>query len=69
MTTEQSAELQNTLETMLTRIKTGDDITEQLSKIQEISIAIETTAPTMLKHYLQKKSYTKALDYLKEELV
>lgn len=67
MTTEQSAELQNTLETMLTRIATGDDITEQLFKIQEISIAIESTVPTMLKHYLQKKSYTKALDFLKEE--
>ncbi|MXV78414.1 hypothetical protein F4X73_07560 [Candidatus Poribacteria bacterium] len=67
MTTEQSTELQNTLETMLTRIAMGDDITEQLFKIQEISIAIESTAPTMLKHYLQKKSYTKALDFLKEE--
>ena len=66
MTTEQSTELQNTLETMLNRIATGDDITEQLFKIQEISIAIESTAPTMLKHYLQKKSYTKALDFLKE---
>lgn len=67
MTAEQSTELQNTLETMLTRIAMGDDITEQLFKIQQISIAIESTAPTMLKHYLQKKSYTKALDFLKEE--
>ena len=66
MTTEQSVELRNTLETMLTRIATGDDITDQLLKIQQISIAIEATAPTMLKHYLQKKSYTKALDFLKE---
>ncbi len=66
MTTQQSSELQNTLETMLNRITTGDDITEQLLKIQQLSTDIESTAPTMLKHYLQKKSYTKALDFLKE---
>ena len=66
MTTQQSTKLQNTLETMLNRIATGDDITEQLLKIQQISDDIESTAPTMLKHYLQKKSYTKALDFLKD---
>ena len=66
MTTEQSAELQHILETMLNRITTGDDITEQLLKIKQISIDIESSAPAMLKHYLQKKSYTKALDFLKE---
>ena len=66
MTTQQSSELQNTLESMLNRIATGDDITEQLLRIQQISNDIESTAPTMLKHYLQKKSFTNALDFLKE---
>lgn len=66
MTTKQSSELQNTLETMLNLITTGDDITEKLLKIQQLATDIEATAPTMLKHYLQKKSYTKALDFLKE---
>lgn len=66
MTTEQASDLQNTLETMLNRIATGDDITEQLLQIQQLSVDIESTAPTMLKHYLEKKSYTKALDFLKD---
>ncbi len=66
MTTEQTADLRNTLETMLNRISTGDDITEQLLMIEELSTDIESTAPTMLNHYLQRKSYTKALDFLKE---
>ena len=66
MTTQQSTELQNTLQTMLNLITTGDDITEQLLRIQQLSTDIEATAPTMLKHYLQKKSYIKALDFLKE---
>jgi hypothetical protein len=66
MTTDQASDLQNTLETMLNRITAGDDITEQLLQIQQLSTDIESTAPTMLKHYLQKKSYTKALDFLKD---
>lgn len=66
MTTQQVSELQNTLEKMLSRISTGDDIAEQLLKINQLSADIESTAPTMLTHYLQKKSYTKALDFLKD---
>ena len=66
MTTEQASDLRNTLETMLNRISTGDDITEQLLMIEQLSTNIESTAPTMLNHYLQRKSYTKALDFLKE---
>lgn len=66
MTTEQAADLQDTLETMLNHIATGDDITEQLLMIEQLSTDIESTAPTMLKHYLEKKSYTKALDFLKD---
>ncbi|MCE2400208.1 hypothetical protein J4G08_04890 [Candidatus Poribacteria bacterium] len=66
MTTELTFDLQNTLETMLNRIATGDDITEQLLKIEQLSTDIESTAPTMLKHYLERKSYTKALDFLKD---
>ncbi len=66
MTTEQAADLQNTLETMLNRIATGDDITDQLLMIEQLSADIESAAPTMLKHYLERKSYTKALDFLKD---
>ncbi len=66
MTTQQASELQNTLETMLNRIAAGDDITEQLLRIEQLSTDIESTVPTMLKHYLQRKSYTKALDFLKD---
>lgn len=66
MTTEQATDLQNALEDMMNRITKGDDITEQLLQIQRLSVDIESTAPKMLKHYLEKKSYTKALDFLKD---
>lgn len=66
MTTLQKTELQNTLEDMMNRINTGDDIVEQLLQIHQLSAEIEQTAPKMLMHYLERKSYTKALDFLKE---
>ena len=66
MTTQQTTELHNTLEDMMNRITSGDDITEQLLQIHQLSTEIEETAPKMLMHYLEKKSYTKALDFLKE---
>ena len=66
MTIQQSTELQNTLEDMMNRITSGDDITDQLLQIHQLSTQIEETAPKMLMHYLEKKSYTKALDFLKE---
>ena len=66
MATQQISDLQQTLETMFNNIAAGEDIAEQLLQIEQLSTDIESTAPTMLKHYLQRKSYTKALDLLKE---
>ena len=66
MTTQQISDLQRILETMFNNIAAGEDIAEQLLQIEQLSTDIESTAPTMLKHYLQRKSYTKALDLLKE---
>lgn len=66
MTSEQFAELQNSLETMLNNISTGDDITEPLIQIHQLTKRVESTAPKQLIHYLERKSYTKALDYLRE---
>ncbi|RKU30843.1 hypothetical protein C6497_03985 [Candidatus Poribacteria bacterium] len=66
MTSEQFAELQNSLETMLNNISTGDDISEPLLQISQLAKRVESTAPKQLIHYLERKSYTKALDYLRE---
>lgn len=66
MKTQQLIELQNALEDMMNHITTGEDITDQLLRIHVLSAEIEETAPKMLMHYLQRKSYTKALDFLRE---
>jgi hypothetical protein len=58
-------DLRQALETMMQRIETGEDIMEQLEGIDALSQELAPTAPKMLLHYLERKSYTKALDFLK----
>ena len=59
-------ELRQVLETMFSRIETGEDILEQLEQINVLHQELDPTAPKMLRHYLEQKSYTKALALLAE---
>ena len=61
---ERFSELRHALETMMQRIETGEDILEQLEQINALSQTLAPTAPKMLMHYLERKSYTKALAFL-----
>ena len=65
MQVEQISELTQTLETMMQRIETGEDIMEQLEGIDTLYQELAPTAPKMLLHYLERKSYAKALAFLK----
>lgn len=66
MQTEPLAELRAALETLLSRIEAGEDTLEQLEQIDTLSEALTPTAPSMLRHYLERKSYTKALAFLED---
>ena len=61
---ERFSDLRQALETMMQRIETGEDILEQLKQIDALSQELAPTAPKMLLHYLERKSYTKALAWL-----
>ena len=61
----QTAELRQALEKMFARIETGEDILAQLEQINVLHQELDPTAPKMLRHYLERKSYTKALALLK----
>ena len=61
---ERLSDLKQALETMMQRIETGEDILEQLDQINALSQEVAPTAPKMLMHYLERKSYTKALALL-----
>ncbi len=59
-------DLRQTLETMMQRIETGEDIIEQLEGIDALSHELTPTAPKLLLHYLERKSYIKALAFLRD---
>lgn len=61
---ERFSDLRQALETMMQRIEVGEDIMEQLEQINALSQELAPTAPKMLLHYLERKSYTKALAFL-----
>ncbi len=69
MTTKQAATLKTTLESMFEHITQKESIIEDLEQIERLQEEIGATVPTQLRHYLQRRSYTKALDFLTEDFV
>ena len=66
MTTEQATTLKMTLESMFEHIAQKESIIEDLEQIERLHEEIGSTIPSQLRHYLQRRSYTKALDFLKD---
>lgn len=67
MTTEQATILKTTLESMFAHIAQKESIIEDLEQIERLQQEIGSTVPSQLRHYLQRRSYTKALDFLTED--
>lgn len=42
----------------------GESIAAHLQQLDELGQELGSEAPPMLRHYLEKRSYTKALDFL-----
>ena len=53
---------------MFEHIANKQGMVEDLKQIEKLQREISPTAPTMLNHYLERRSYTKALDFLNQEL-
>ena len=69
MTTEQATALKATLESMFEHIAEKESIVDDLQQIERLQQEFSTTVPPQLRHYLQRRSYTKALDFLKDDFV
>ncbi len=65
MTQEQTRALQASLFEMMESIEQKNPILEQLDTIGKLQMEIEATAPAQLNHFLQNRSYAKALEFLK----
>ena len=66
MTAEQATTLKTTLESMFEHIAQKQSIVGDLQQIEHLHQEIGAAVPTQLRHYLQRRSYTKALDFLKD---
>ncbi len=53
------------LEAMMLGIKEGSsDIASQVRRIDELTRSMPSQTPPMLRHYMERRSYEKALDFL-----
>jgi hypothetical protein len=69
MTLQQATTLRATLQSMFDNIEKRQDIIADLQQLEQLQQEIASTAPPMLNHYLQRRSYEKALEFLTESVV
>ena len=69
MTQEHVLALKENLSAMLGRIEKKEPILEQLEQIGKIQNEIAATAPAQLSHFLERRSYGKALEYLEHGFI
>ena len=69
MTLQQATTLKATLQSMFDNIEKRQDIIADLQQLEQLQQEIASTAPPMLNHYLQRRSYEKALEFLTESVV
>ena len=64
MTQKQAHALRTSLCAMIERIGQKEPILEQLAQIGKLQSEITDTAPEQLNHFLERRSYAKALEFL-----
>ncbi|MDA0748956.1 MAG: hypothetical protein O2954_20755 [bacterium] len=69
MTTDQATLLRDSIQTLLNAIYNKEDITEQLQKVDLLQKELAPSASPQLRHFLENRGYTKALDYLNNNAV
>lgn len=69
MTSEQAAALKDALESMMDAIGKKEPITEHLLRLTALQRKLASVSSPQLNHFLQNRSYTKALEYLRNGVV
>lgn len=69
MTKDQAHSLRSTLVDMMTRIEKKEPILEQLEQIGKLQVEVAPTAPAQLVHFLERRSYAKALEFLEHGFI
>ena len=69
MTAAQVMQIKQALEAMFNHVSARESIAPALVEIERLRLEVQATAPVQLNHYLERRSYTKALDYLQTGIV
>ena len=69
MTSKQAEALKNALESMMDAIGKKESITEHLLHLSALQRKLAPVSSPQLNHFLQNRSYTKALEYLRNGVV
>ena len=69
MTSEQAASLRNALEALMEAIAGREPIAEHLHQLSALQLKLASAVSPQLNHFLQNRSYTKALEYLRNGVV
>jgi hypothetical protein len=69
MTATHVATLKETLQNMFEAIEKKENIAEHILKLDAIQKEVANSAPAQLRHFLERRSYTKALEYLQTGIV
>ena len=64
MTRVQTEQIKQALESMFYNIKMKENIAQNLAEIERLRKEVQSTAPAQLNHFLERRSYTKALAIL-----
>ena len=69
MTATHVEDLKHTLKGMFAAIEEKESIVDHILKLDDLQREIANTAPAQLRHFLERRSYTKALEYLETGIV
>ena len=69
MTATQVMQIKQALEAMFNHVSARESIAQAIVEIERLRLEVQATAPAQLTHYLERRSYTKALDYLQTGIV
>ncbi len=69
MTEDQLQSLVSSLRSMFDKIGRKEPIAQELVEITRLQGEIQATAPPQLAHFLERRSYTKALEFLEAGVV
>ena len=69
MTNDQAKELKDTLESLMSAISKKESIANLLVEISRLQTDIAPSYSPQLNHFLQNRSYAKALEYLSNGIV